>query len=456
MSDTGVGKGFVVYFSQLETWSVAAQLVSKWNWPKEAIHPLAKVLARRSESALDELMPDSVVTLLTLRFNGSIEPREPVKIKDVKGKLFRVYPGDVVFSKIDVRNGAIGLAPSDIECMCVTSEYPVYSVNSEVSRSEYIKLLFRTAAFRQRLNSMISGASGRKRIQPSQLEGVKVPVPSLSIQEKIISYWDKLQSRLDKSANSIQKIEKILEVDLLEKIGIRVPPVVERKGGFLIRFIQTERWDTFFFREDFISIESQIISVDHVAIGDALNFVSRRWSKANSESDEFDYIEISSVNKVDGITSTKRVKVKEAPSRATTEVKGGDVIISTTRPNLGAFTVVDKKYEGSVCSSGFALADGVKTDRITKEFVLFFLKSPAGLRQIERRMSGGLYPAIIHSELEKVLIPLPSLNVQRKIVQEYQAGIGKIKKLQQETARDREKTLEDIDQMILGTLPVEE
>ena len=115
---------------------------------------------------------------------------EPVRIKDIKGRLFRVYPGDVVFSKIDVRNGAIGLAPDDIDCMCVTSEFPVYSVDFQKTDSGYVKLLFRTVTFKKLLNSMISGASGRKRIQPTQLEGVKVPIPPLPIQQKIVTHWE--------------------------------------------------------------------------------------------------------------------------------------------------------------------------------------------------------------------------------------------------------------------------
>ena len=138
---------FSIGFQDLTTWSVAAQFAAEWNWPLEIIKPLGRILKRRSEAALETLSPEAMVTLLTIRFDGSIEAREPIQIKDIKGKLFRVHPGDVVFSKIDVRNGSIGLAPDDIECMCVTSEFPAYSVKSDRALPEYVKLLFRTKAF---------------------------------------------------------------------------------------------------------------------------------------------------------------------------------------------------------------------------------------------------------------------------------------------------------------------
>jgi hypothetical protein len=172
---------------------VAAQFAVKWNWQPEVIQPMSSILSRRTEPAIGTLAENTEVTLLTIRFDGSIEPREPIRINEIKGRLFRVYPGDVVFSKIDVRNGAIGLAPGDINNMCVTAEFPVYSVDESKAHSQYVKLLFRTIAFKKLLNSMISGASGRKRIQPSQLENVKIPIPPLPVQRKIVAYWEKAQ-----------------------------------------------------------------------------------------------------------------------------------------------------------------------------------------------------------------------------------------------------------------------
>lgn len=214
-------RAFSIGFRGLQTWSVAAQFAVNWNWPDEFIRPLASILRRRNEAALETLTPESTVTLLTIRFDGSIEPREPVCIKDVKGRLFRVYSGDVVFSKIDVRNGAIGLAPDDIDRMCVTSEFPVYSVDFQKTDSGYVKLLFRTVAFKKLLNSMISGASGRKRIQPTQLEGVKVPIPPLPIQQKIVAHWEAAHSKANADMIASQKLAQSTPFLLVSKIGLK-------------------------------------------------------------------------------------------------------------------------------------------------------------------------------------------------------------------------------------------
>ena len=61
------------------------------------------------------------------------EPRESGSVEEFKGKLYLAEPGDVIYSKIDVRNGAIGLVPADMSRCAVSSEYPVYQVRSDVA-----------------------------------------------------------------------------------------------------------------------------------------------------------------------------------------------------------------------------------------------------------------------------------------------------------------------------------
>ena len=65
-------QAFSVGFRGLQTWSVAAQFAVNWNWPDEVIKPLASILRRRNEAALETLTTESMVTLLTIRFDGCL------------------------------------------------------------------------------------------------------------------------------------------------------------------------------------------------------------------------------------------------------------------------------------------------------------------------------------------------------------------------------------------------
>ena len=178
-------KAFAVQWSQMERWAVSSFHEMDWRWPKADLHPLSDALDRRSlpvDRSEHEHPP-----LVTLHFHWRNAPSRSLWHESPsKASSGWAQPGDVLYSKIDVRNGAIGVVPEELGAVAVTSEYPVYTVHPSVADAEYIKLVFRTSVFRRKINSLISGASGRKRVQPSDLEALVVPLPPIPTQRAIV------------------------------------------------------------------------------------------------------------------------------------------------------------------------------------------------------------------------------------------------------------------------------
>ena len=100
--------------------------------------------------------PADSLRLVTLQFDGEMELRNANGEGSFKGRLFHADPGDVIYSKIDVRNGAIGIVPDELGRVCVSAEYPVYGVDPKVADARYIQLAFRSDVFRRKINSMIT------------------------------------------------------------------------------------------------------------------------------------------------------------------------------------------------------------------------------------------------------------------------------------------------------------
>ncbi len=181
-------KAFAVWFKDLQQWSAGGFIRTEWCWPPEIIKPLRLALKRKVKELNKSQQAREEIQLATLHFDGTIEPRVIRGLKGLKGKLFVAEAGDVIYSKIDVRNGAIGIVPEEMAQIAVSSEFPVYEVLPDMADPHYIQLLFQTQRFRQIINSMISGTSGRKRAQPAQLEDVKVPLPPLEAQQAIVAH----------------------------------------------------------------------------------------------------------------------------------------------------------------------------------------------------------------------------------------------------------------------------
>ena len=199
-------KGVVAAWKDISRWNIRSVLDSDWNWPDEDIKVLGEAIARRRERvALNTFTPEPD-HFISIRFTGEVEPRNLGNKTELKGALSFAYAGDLVYSKIDVRNGAIGVIPDEFEVAVVTSEFPVYQIRREVALPEYIQLVLRTPTFRRIINSMISGASGRKRVQPEELEEIEIPLPSLPLQQAVVDHWCRWQEELEIGQRALRRL----------------------------------------------------------------------------------------------------------------------------------------------------------------------------------------------------------------------------------------------------------
>ena len=236
------GKAFAVLFQDLRRWSVNSFSTIHWKWPSDSIKPLAATLDRKPLT-LDKANTDPRdIILVSLHFDGEMEPRN-ASADSFKGRLFIAEPGDVVYSKIDVRHGAIGIVPDSLPRIAVSSEFPVYHVRPDVALPFYVKLLFRTNTFRRHLNSLISGASGRKRVQPSDLEDIEVPLPHLDIQQEIVDFWNEAESIVAAAQSTLDDLVNDLNNRLLELYRKESSRDVIHSRFFALDFKDLAAWD---------------------------------------------------------------------------------------------------------------------------------------------------------------------------------------------------------------------
>lgn len=432
-------RAFGVNYRDLQTWSVAAQFAVKWNWPDEVIKPLASILRRRNEAALEKLSHESMVTLLTIRFDGSIEPREPMRIKDVKGRLFRVYPGDVVFSKIDVRNGAIGLAPDDIELMCVTSEFPVYSVDFEKTDSGYVKLLFRTAAFKKLLNSMISGASGRKRIQSTQLEGVKVPIPRLSVQQEIVAHWESVKQESAAAANALSDLALELNTWLVKQT--KSFNQVTKSKVFLADYENTRQWDVKAGRAAaFITANPGFMRLGDFT-EECIETV-RPWDDAEKEWPVY------GVNNKTGVF-LNNMQLGEKFNSPYKKIQENWFFHNPTRANVGSLGIVPKVPANAITSPEYQVWR--LTGRLLPEFMALMLRTDYFLTLVDFNRVGGVKQRMYYANLAEIRLPKIPDTLQNDFAERQRDILRNI------TATNEmlfHRKLE-IEKMILGTRPSE-
>ena len=133
------------------------------------------------------------------------------------------------------------------------------------------------------------------------------------------------------------------------------------------------------------------------------------------------YVDISAVENESGrFLGYTEVLSSDAPSRARRGVQPKDILLSTVRPNLKAFTILRQVRERTVVSTGFAVLRA-KLDLIDPGFLFEAVRLGASISQMVGMSGRGAYPSINQSDVAAIKIPLPPLATQQTIVAEIEA-----------------------------------
>ena len=156
--------------------------------------------------------------------------------------MFAAYPGDIVFSKIDARSGAIGMLPPEIGKAVVTTEFPVFTGDPARVEGGFAKLVLRTGGFIDALRRRASGTSGRKRITPEAFQDLRIPLPPLDEQRTMVSSH---LTALDRAAD-LERQARQMEARAMEAfeaaLGFEAPAPLPDRRVFAASFKDLDRW----------------------------------------------------------------------------------------------------------------------------------------------------------------------------------------------------------------------
>lgn len=124
------------------------------------------------------------------------------------------------------------------------------------------------------------------------------------------------------------------------------------------------------------------------------------------------YVDIGSVDSIEGILHKERLVFEQAPSRARRIVRHGDVIVSTIRTYLRAITAIREAETNTIVSTGFAV---VRPREVDTSFAAYALRAPYFVERVVAHSVGVSYPAINVSEMMCFPLAYPDTAEQRAL-----------------------------------------
>lgn len=166
-------------------------------------------------------------------------------------------------------------------------------------------------------------------------------------------------------------------------------------------------------------------------MGDVLEPVEKTGK--HEQDREIWYVDISSIdNESNRITAPKRLTLSKAPSRARQKIRSGDVLFSTVRPYLRNIAPVDRRFDGEIASTGFAVLRGC--EGIDPRYLLYKSISHDFVSALTGEQYGVSYPAVKAEQVRVRPLELPPTNEQRRIVEkievlfdEIDRGVGNLR-----------------------------
>lgn len=378
----------------------------------------------RAKHSFADLQP------ITIHFGGNISRRSVKDGRDYTMALKWVRPNDLVLSKIDLKNGAVGILPADWSNAVVTTHFAVYEPDTTRVFPLYLRYLVQTGEFKRWLWANRSGADGRTEVKLPVFEDLEIPLPDLAEQQAIVAAYDAALKEAAAKEQAADAAEAKAMADFEAALGFAPATPLPDKPVFVASFKDLDRWSHEGVLRRITGGAVGTSSWPTVRLGDVIADLENGWSPKcldrPAEAGEWGVLKLGAVSF--GIFNGQENKAlpSNLKPRPALEVKPGEVLVSraniarlvgatalirTTRPHL------------LLCDKIFRMVWRKKSS-IMPEFVTEVLRIGDVRRQIETKLTGTspTMKNISKPSLLSVTFPLPPLDDQRVLIKALDAG----------------------------------
>lgn len=347
-----------------------------------------------------QLEDDQEYLQVTVSMNGrGVSLRRKIQGAEVKTKnQFRIRTGQFIYSRIDARNGAMGIVPPDLDGAIVTGDFPVFEVNNKILDSTFFTYLTRCRAFIETCKQSSRGVTNRKRLKEAELLSISVDLPHLGEQQRLSSRLTHIERRMNTAA------------DLCSQLS--------------------EEQDDLFY-----SLISETTSdAPRLPLREIAPIIRR---KVEIEKDaEYPELGIRSFGK--GTFHKPAIRGAELGSKRIYQIEPGDLMFSNVFAWEGAIAVARPEDKNRFGSHRFitCLPD---TSKALPEYLQTWFLSSEGMAEIRAASPGaaGRNKTLNLKKLKAIQVPIPDIIKQRRFADVY-VRVQAARKLNNQTAAELE------------------
>jgi type I restriction enzyme S subunit len=406
---------------------------------------IGEFLTRSKESV--RINKADTYSLVTIKmYHKGVTKRSEVKGDAIKSStLYKIKEGQFILSGIDARNGAFGIVPKELNGAVITNDFWTHDINTSVIDIDFFYWFTTTPQFYQACIKASEGTTNRQRLQAEKFYGFEVMLPSIDKQKSWVNKFVSLKEKYDqlnKELKQQQTYLQLLHKCILQKAvqgKLTEQNTTDEKAIDLLKRIKSEKEclvkaGKFKKEKDLPPITKEEIPFElpkdwtWCRLGEICIKIGSgstpRGGKDVYKSEGVKFIRSQNVYN-EGLLFENVVyidRVTHEKMRAT-RVIDSDILLNITGGSIGRCALVNEGFGEANVNQHVTIIRTVSL--IVREYIHALIISPYFQDYIMATQTGGNREGLAKKNLELMLIPLPPIAEQQRV-------IVKVKRLQQQ------------------------
>lgn len=131
-------------------------------------------------------------------YQKGVELRELKKGNELSSKQYLTKQGQFIISKIDARNGAMGIVPDSLDGAVVTGDFLLFNFNKTIIDPNFFNYYTRLISFDIACKRCSEGSTNRVRLKVDKLLNFEITLPTLPEQQRIVSKIESVKNKLER------------------------------------------------------------------------------------------------------------------------------------------------------------------------------------------------------------------------------------------------------------------
>ena len=340
-------------------------------WPRVK---LGNVLKRSDETA--QAAVDAEYKEITIRLWGKgVIERGRVSGASINGRRFIARKNQFIASRIDARNGAMGIVPSDLDGALVSNDFPLFDVSDDQLLPEYMGWLCRTPSFVDLCARASEGTTNRVRLKESEFLNLEIEIPDTDAQRRIVARIDAVQQQLQQA----KMLRSSIDHDIASLLAVRFQETLKHAEWFPMREVAP---------------------------------LVRREVTIHPEKM---YSELGIRSFFKGAFARRTISGAEFTWQKLYEIKAGDLIFSNIMAWEKGIALAEPEHDSCVGNHRMLTCEAV-ADKVLSAYLSYYFTTEAGFAKVYAASPGtaARNRTLKADSLVAITVPVPPLPIQRQ------------------------------------------